>query len=66
MECKEIQNGKTTQDLEGMVPSFHEPRQAALHLVSARDTFAEEEYIITVYEPDPALWSDDFTRRRKE
>lgn len=37
-----------------------------LHLVSALDTFTEEEYIITVYEPDPALWSDDFTRRRKE
>lgn len=34
-----------------------------LHLVAAVN--GEERIIVTVYEPDPALWSADFSRRRR-
>lgn len=33
-----------------------------LHIVYARSPQGDR-VIITVYEPDPALWSEDFTRR---
>ena len=34
-----------------------------LHLVAAVN--GEERIIVTVYEPDPSLWSTDFSTRRK-
>lgn len=34
-----------------------------LHVVYAAN--GDERIIITVYEPDPTLWSDDFSSRRK-
>ena len=36
-----------------------------VHVVVADDTVDDELVVITVYEPDPALWSDDLRRRRK-
>ncbi len=35
-----------------------------LHVVIAVDSAREEERLVTVYEPDPALWTVDFRRRR--
>lgn len=34
-----------------------------LHVVVAEDTEAEVSIIITVYEPDPAIWEADFERK---
>jgi hypothetical protein len=36
-----------------------------LHIVFADNMAEEERIIITIYEPDPALWSPDFTKRKK-
>lgn len=35
----------------------------ALHVVAADNMSDGETYVITVYEPDPALWSSDYRRR---
>ena len=35
-----------------------------LHVVAADDAEADETFVITVYDPDPARWSTDFRRRR--
>lgn len=35
-----------------------------LHIVAADNSEAAEVIVITVYEPDPALWHADFKRRR--
>ncbi len=35
-----------------------------IHAVCAIDSSAELCYIITVYEPDPKLWKEDFKTRR--
>ena len=35
-----------------------------LHIVVADNAQALETIVITVYEPDPALWTTDFRRRR--
>jgi hypothetical protein len=35
-----------------------------LHLVVVVDERRQEERIVTVYEPDPDLWSPDYRRRR--
>lgn len=37
-----------------------------IHVVAALDRTESIYYIITVYEPDPDRWSDDFTERREE
>ena len=36
-----------------------------LHVVSAYNAQDDEQIVITVYEPDPALWEDDFRRKRQ-
>ncbi len=36
-----------------------------LHVVAADNDADEETLIITVYEPDPALWESDFRTKRK-
>jgi len=36
-----------------------------LHVVVADDRDAERSIVVTVYEPDPALWRAGFKRRRK-
>ena len=34
-----------------------------LHVVAAEDVDANRVYVITVYEPDPARWTEDFKER---
>jgi len=36
-----------------------------VHAVVARDLVERRCIVVTAYEPDPALWTDDFTERRK-
>lgn len=36
-----------------------------LHVVAAYDAQDDEQIVITVYEPDPAIWEDGFRRRRQ-
>jgi hypothetical protein len=36
----------------------------ALHVVAADHDEANETIIITVYEPDPTIWDDDFRSKR--
>lgn len=36
-----------------------------LHVVVAYNAQEEEQIVITVYEPDPALWEDGFRRRKQ-
>ena len=36
-----------------------------LHVVVAEDVVAATTIVVTVYEPDPALWRPGFKRRRK-
>lgn len=36
-----------------------------LHVVVADDTAADLSVVVTVYEPDPALWQPGLRRRRK-
>jgi hypothetical protein len=35
-----------------------------LHVVVLVDELRREERVVTVYEPDPGLWSSDYRRRR--
>lgn len=35
-----------------------------LHVVAAYNAMDDEQIVITVYEPDPALWDDEFRRRK--
>jgi Domain of unknown function (DUF4258) len=37
----------------------------ALHVVIAEDDDDDETIVVTVYEPDPALWHPGFRRRRR-
>lgn len=39
--------------------------QRPVHVVVAVNDVAAETIVITVYEPDPAGWSDRFTRRKQ-
>ena len=35
-----------------------------LHVVAAYNAANDEEVVVTVYEPDPKLWDDEFRRRK--
>ena len=35
-----------------------------LHVVAAYNAVEDEKIIVTVYEPDPTLWDDEFRRRK--
>jgi len=37
---------------------------APLHVVIADNLAEDTQIVITVYEPDPALWKNDFTTRK--
>jgi len=39
-------------------------RREPLHLVVARDAASGTCFVVTVYRPDPALWSEHFKTRR--
>lgn len=38
----------------------------ALHVVVADNAVNDETVVVTVYEPDPALWQPGFRRRRRK
>jgi len=40
------------------------PDERPLHVATARDEAARTVHVITVYEPDPLLWSGDYRKRR--
>jgi hypothetical protein len=40
-------------------------RGRPLHVVAADDEVNEETIIITTYEPDEAMWTNDFQKRRQ-
>lgn len=40
------------------------PGGRPLHVVVADNTRENETIVVTVYEPDPALWTADFRRRK--
>jgi len=37
-----------------------------IHVLAGKDSSTATCYIITVYEPDPFIWEDDFKRRRQK
>jgi hypothetical protein len=38
--------------------------EVAIHVVASKDGVTGNCYVITVYQPDPALWESDFRTRR--
>lgn len=48
----------------GRVGGDEAREERPLHIVAADDDNTEETTIITMYEPDPAKWSDDFRTRQ--
>jgi hypothetical protein len=61
-------NGETIEDYPDDIP--YPSRlilgwrgRRPLHVVAAYNADDEEIIVITVYDPDPALWSQDFRRR---
>ena len=40
------------------------PQHRPLHVVATEPNTQSEQVIITVYEPDPSRWTDNFRRRR--
>ena len=64
-----VRNGETIRDYpedsphpSSLVLGLVEGR--AIHVVVAQDQATGNCFIITAYEPDPHLWTDDFLRRR--
>ncbi len=64
-----VENGDTIERYPDDVPypsrlvlGWRESRP--LHVVVAEDLEQKESIVITVYEPDPALWEPDFKRRK--
>ena len=39
--------------------------QRAIHVVAADNAADNEIIVVTVYQPDPALWADSFRQRRE-
>jgi hypothetical protein len=64
-----IGSGETIEDYPGDQPY---PSRLVLgwsggrpvHVVVAHNLSQNELIVVTVYEPDPELWEDDFTRRK--
>jgi len=44
---------------------LHKTPEFPLHIVAADDKVEKTTYIITVYAPDPSVWNESFTERRK-
>jgi hypothetical protein len=40
-------------------------KERPIHIVVARNVAENECYIVTVYEPNPEQWTDDFRRKRR-
>ncbi len=47
-----------------LILGFYENRP--IHIVCTYNQYDKTEYIITVYEPDTELWTEDFKSRRKK
>jgi len=63
-----VENGTVIEDYPEDTPwpsklRFAECNHRPLHIVSAWDEDEEQEVIITVYEPDPCEWTDNYMRR---
>lgn len=43
-----------------------EDERRPVHVVAADDDERDVTYVITVYEPDPDLWTDDFRRKTND
>lgn len=64
-----VENGEVIEDYPDDIPY---PSQLILahisgrplHVVIARNADADEVIVITVYEPDPEQWDDEFKRRQ--
>ena len=65
-----VESGETIQEYPDDAPypsrlvlgwKFQRP----IHLVVADNEADNEKIIVTVYEPDPAQWTDDFKRRKQ-
>lgn len=61
-------NGETIEDYPDDIPYpscliLGWSGKRPLHVVAAYNESENETVIITVYEPDPVLWSEDFRRR---
>lgn len=41
------------------------PGGRALHVLVSDDAAGDARHVVTLYEPDRSLWSDDFKRRRQ-
>jgi hypothetical protein len=63
-----IVNGETIEDYPDDIPYPSRlilgwRARRPLHVVAAYNNADGETIVITVYEPDPAFWSEDFRRR---
>jgi hypothetical protein len=49
-----------------LVLGWVEDGERPLHVVAADDKQEDVTYVITVYEPDPDLWTDDFREKQSD
>lgn len=49
-----------------LVLGWVEGGERPLHVVAADDEREDVTYVITVYEPDPDLWTDDFRQKQSD
>lgn len=66
-----IEKGETIENYENDTPYpskliLGKYGSRVLHVVAALNDEANEIIIVTVYEPDPHLWENDFKARRKK
>ncbi len=64
-----LANGKTIESHPNDQPYpsrlvFGRVAQRPIHVVVADDLLGEQSIVVTVYEPDPLRWYDNFERRR--
>lgn len=65
-----VENGETIQEYLDDTPYPSRlvlgwKLQRPIHVVIADNESDNEKIIVTVYEPDPAQWTDDFKRRKR-
>ena len=55
---------KSVIETGSVIKEYLDAGDRPIHVVSAFDAASVTEHVITVYQPDEALWSADFTQRR--
>ena len=65
-----VESGETIQEYPDDTPYpsrliLEWKLQRPIHIVVADNEADNEKIIVTVYEPDPAQWTDDFKRRKQ-